>query len=180
MVYCHKKRSSTEVLFKIFPSNANQHKTSPSPVQLQRSDTIETGLNNDALEQQSVFSLSNNSTDNISLELVCDESDKPHDDEESPKDHLKSSLSSLSTLLRPQSATSTSSAAVLITDDTNMTSPSLTTMTTYKSDFSSDTSNDTTKNSSATTASSGDGEVILLFYIVHIFYSSIIGCTTPI
>ena len=107
-----------------------------------------------------MFSLSNNSTsanpDNISLQLVCDESDKPHDDEDLPKEHLKSSLSNLSTLLRSQSATS----SVHITDDTNVTSPSLTTMT---SDFNSDTSNDTTRSSSATTASSADGEVYVLF-----------------
>ena len=148
---------------KIVPNN---QETSPSPVQLQRSDTIETkneDPNNDALEQQSVFSLSNNSTsanpDNISLELVCDASDKPHDDEDSPKERLKSSLSNLSTLLlRPQSATS----SVPITDDTNVTSPSLTTMTSYKSDFNSDTSNGTTRSSSATTASSTDGEVCIV------------------
>ena len=182
-MYRHKKRS-TKVLFKqIFPSNANQHKTSPSPVQLQRCDTTETkneDLNNDALEQQSVLiSLSNDSAnlDNISLELVCDENDKPHDDEDSPKERLKSSLSNLSTLYdksRPQSATS----SVLITDDTNVTSPSLTTMTTYKSDFNSDTSNDTTRSSSATTASSTDGEVCIV-YIVHCLQYSIIGHTTP-
>ena len=56
---------------------------------------------------------------------------------------------------------------------------SLTIMTTYKSDFNSDTSNDTTRSSSATTASSTDGEVCIV-HIVHIVYSSIIGCTcTP-
>ena len=96
--------------------------------------------------------------DNISV-VVCDEpieSVQPSN-EESPKECLKSSLSNLSTLLRPQSTTS----SVPITDDTNVTSPSLTTMTTYKSDFNSDTSNDTTRSSSATTASSTDGEVCL-------------------
>ena len=177
LVYRHKKRR-TKVLFKqILPSNANQHKTSPSPVQLQRSDTTETkneDLNNDALEHQSVLiSLSNDNTnpDNIlSLELVCDEPvaiESDTIDAESPKERLKSSLSNLSTLYdksRPQSATS----SVHITDDTNVTSPSLTTMTTYKSDFNSDTSNDTTRSSSATTASSTDGEVcIIVLYIVY-------------
>ena len=183
-MYCHKKRS-TKVLFKqIFPSNANQHKTSPSPVQLQRSDTTETkneDLNNDALEHQSVLiSLSNDNAnpDNIiSLELVCDEPfESDTIDAESPKERLKSSLSNLSTLYdksRPQSATS----SVLITDDTNVTSPSLTTMTTYKSDFNSDTSNDTTRSSSATTASSTDGEVCIV-YIVHCLQYSIIERTT--
>ena len=99
-------------------------------------------------------------------------SGRPSDDE-SPKECLKSSLSNLSTLLRPQSATS----SVHITDDTNVTSPSLTTMTTYNSDFNSDTSNDTTRSSSATTASSTDGEVCIV-HIVHIVYNSIIGCAT--
>ena len=182
-MYRHKKRS-TKVLFKqIFTSNANQHKTSPSPVRLQRSDTTETkneDINNDALEHQSVLislSYDNANPDNISLELVCDEPvESDTIDDEPPKEHLKSSLSNLSTLYdqsRPQSATS----SVHITDDSNVTSPSLTTMTTYKSDFNSDTSNDTTRSSSATTASSTDGEVCIV-HIVHIVYNSIIGCAT--
>ena len=133
--------------------------------------------NDDILEQQSHMSKESDTPnlDGISI-VVYDEtveSGKPYEDEDLPKERLKSSITNLSMLYRPQSATSSG----LITDDTNVTSPSPTTMTTYKSDFNSDTSNDTTRSSSATTASSTDGEVCIV-HIVHIVYNSIIGCAT--
>ena len=79
-------------------------------------ETINKGLNNNALEQQLL--LSNDSPDNIIV--VYDEtveSGKPYEDEDLSKERLKSSITNL---YRPQSATS----SVPITDDTNVTSPS--------------------------------------------------------
>ena len=49
-MYCYNKRSRSTKVFQIVPNN---QETSPSPVQLQKSDTIETkneDLNNDVLE----------------------------------------------------------------------------------------------------------------------------------
>ena len=89
-------------------------------------------LNNNTSEQQSVLSNDSDIPDPDYISITVYAYDEPvesgkSDGEESPKGRLQSSISSLSTLLRPQSATG----SVHITDDTNMTSPSLTTMITY-------------------------------------------------
>lgn len=134
MICYFKKRRTTQ--FTIKPNQA--HTITPASYKKSLDHETKNEDLNNSLEQQSVFSNDSNTPNIILDEMV--EGGKVSDTEASPKELLKSSATS---------------SVVHITDDTDLTSPSLTTVTTY---FNSDTSNDTT-----TTTSSTEGEVLLCY-----------------
>ena len=173
MLLCYKYKKKTKVSFNVdnLQKNKSDHEllnVQSIPDKVHITEVTETDTSKDlcnTVDKQSLSTDSEANPSNISIHDYDDvpvESGKSSDNEASPTERLKLSISKVSLLLGSHSATGS---VVHIADDVTITSPSLTTLTTYKSDFTSDTSNDTTRSSSAattTTTSSSDGEVCVV------------------